>query len=246
MQVVKTKGEGPTARFGHTITMVSPRLAILYGGAIGQTEKYTITGVIYKYDMKEDTWTSLKPKGDIPSNRAAHAACCVENNKMVIFGGAMGGGGSLAPDDLHLLDMSRESEDEAYWMRIPTTGMAPDKRYVHTMVYSKPHLIVFGGSIGIEPMNDTWVLSVDISPIKWQKVEYSSALAPPPRVYHSAALCSTGSASGMVVIFGGRGQDGSALSDTWGFRKQRDGRFDWIRAPYKGHKEEPVGRYQVI
>ena len=30
---------------------------------------------------------------------------------------------------------------------------------------------------------------------------------PSPRVYHSAALCSNGSANGMVVVFGGRGPD---------------------------------------
>jgi protein phosphatase len=245
MQVVKTKGEGPTARFGHTITMVSPRLAILYGGAIGQTEKYTITGVIYKYDMKENLWSPLKAKGDLPPNRAAHAACCVQENKLVIFGGAMAGGGSLAPDDLHMLEVSRTSSDEAQWLKIMTEGVGPGKRYGHTMVFSEPHLMVFGGNTGSESVNDVWILAIDKTPLTWVKVICSSPTAPPARVYHSAALCSLGSAAGMVVIFGGRGHNGVALNDTWGFRKHRDGRFDWVKAPYKNHKPEPSGRYQV-
>ena len=32
----------------------------------------------------------------------------------------------------------------------------------------------------------------------------TGALKPSPRVYHTGALCSVGSASGMIVIFGGR------------------------------------------
>ena len=32
----------------------------------------------------------------------------------------------------------------------------------------------------------------------------TGTLKPSPRVYHTGALCSVGSASGMIVIFGGR------------------------------------------
>jgi protein phosphatase len=36
----------------------------------------------------------------------------------------------------------------------------------------------------------------------------------------------------MLVVFGGRTTDQSALNDTWGLRKHRDGRLDWVKAPY--------------
>lgn len=48
----------------------------------------------------------------------------------------------------------------------------------------------------------------------------------------------------MVVIFGGRSNDQVALSDTFGLRRHRDGRWDWIRAPCKSDREQPIGRYQ--
>lgn len=64
------------------------------------------------------------------------------------------------------------------------------------------------------------------------------------RVYHSAALCNTGSANGMMVVFGGRTADQSALNDTWGLRRHRDGRWDWVRAPYRVNGETPTHRYQ--
>jgi len=64
------------------------------------------------------------------------------------------------------------------------------------------------------------------------------------RAYHSAALCTLGSATGMMVTFGGRTADQSALKDTWGLRRHRDGRWDWVKAPYKAGLEEPLARYQ--
>ena len=42
---------------------------------------------------------------------------------------------------------------------------------------------------------------------------------------------------GMIVIFGGRGGDQSALNDTYGLRRHRDGRWDWVRAPSKIEKD---------
>jgi protein phosphatase len=48
----------------------------------------------------------------------------------------------------------------------------------------------------------------------------------------------------MMVIFGGRTADQSALKDTWGLRRHRDGRWDWVKAPYKPNTEEPLARYQ--
>jgi hypothetical protein len=51
----------------------------------------------------------------------------------------------------------------------------------------------------------------------------------------------------MVVIFGGRTKDSSALNDTWGLRKHRNGKWDWVRAPYtfrNNNKIQPTARYQ--
>lgn len=54
----------------------------------------------------------------------------------------------------------------------------------------------------------------------------------------------TGSANGMMVVFGGRGPDANALNDTWGLRRHRDGRWDWVKAPYKNNNDAPLSRYQ--
>ena len=160
---------------------------------------------------------------------------------MVVYGGATGGG-SLASDDLYLLDL-RNGEQMAQWMIVPVIGQTPGRRYGHTIVFNKPYLLVFGGNTGTEPVNDVWCLNVDKAPFSWLKLETPGDI-PNIRVYHSAAMCTMGSATGMMVIFGGRTNDQSALKDTWGLRRHRDGRWDWIKAPYKSNGEEPLARYQ--
>jgi hypothetical protein len=123
---------------------------------------------------------------------------------MVIYGGATGGGG-LVPDDLYLLDI-RTGEDKAQWILVPVVGTTPGRRYGHSLVFCKPYLLVFGGNTGNEPVNDVWCLNVERAPFFWMKLECSGEI-PLVRVYHSAAICNTGAANGMMVVFGGRTKD---------------------------------------
>ncbi|CAD8156820.1 unnamed protein product [Paramecium pentaurelia] len=234
-------GQLPLARFGHTITYIAKGKAILFGGATGDTGKYNITGDTFSFDMQTKQWKRIEVQGTAPNPRAAHAAVCVDINQIVIYGGATGGG-SLASDDLYLLDL-RSADDIGQWTVVPVVGTTPGRRYGHTLTFTKPFLIAFGGNTGQEPVNDCWCVNVEKSPITWVRLECKSE-QPIARVYHSASICTNGSANGMVVAYGGRSNDQQALNDAWGLRRHRDGRWDWVRAPYKLDKEQPIGRYQ--
>lgn len=52
----------PQARFGHTITMVNKYKVVLFGGATGDTGKYSMTGETYIFNMLLKTWTELNGK----------------------------------------------------------------------------------------------------------------------------------------------------------------------------------------
>jgi len=151
--------------------------------------------------------------------------------------------GGLASEDLYLLDL-KSGEDKSSWAVIPTVGVSPGRRYGHTMVCMKPFVIVFGGVPGNDPTRDVYILNIERSPFMWIKLEYFKE-QPPARAYHSAVQCTTGSAKGMMLVFGGRGLDLNALNDTWGLRKHRDGKWDWVKAEYKSEGEVPIPRFQV-
>lgn len=123
----------------------------------------------------------------------------------MIYGGATGGG-SLASDDLVLLDL-RSNDNTGNWTVVPVVGPTPGRRYGHSLTYTKPYLVVFGGNTGQEPVNDCWCLNVEKSPFSWVKIDCEKGELPTARVYHSASLCTTGTAAGMVVVFGGRSND---------------------------------------
>jgi protein phosphatase len=126
------------------------------------------------------------------------------------------------------------------WNVINVKDKTPGKRYGHTLSFSKPFLVVFGGNIGEKPVNDCWILQIQKHPLAWTELKCEGD-TPCPRVYHSAALCSYGTAAGMIVVFGGRAGDNNPLSDSWGLRRHRTGHWDWVRAP---EKTNPSPRYQ--
>lgn len=148
----------------------------------------------------------------------------------------------MAPDHLHLLDMS-EGEDICKWITIPASGPSPGKRYGHTLSYSKPYLITFGGNIGNRITNDIWIINIDDGILEWKKLETENEV-PVPRMYHSSCVCRYGGAAGMIIVYGGRSDTGNALNDTWGLRKHRNNKWDWVKAPYAVNYS-PIKRFQV-
>lgn len=52
----------PQARFGHTITVVNKYKVVLFGGAMGDTGKYSMTGETFIFNMFLKTWNELSGK----------------------------------------------------------------------------------------------------------------------------------------------------------------------------------------
>ena len=60
---IKVTGVKPLPRFGHTITLISKTKCILFGGATGDTGRYTITADTYLFDSSTAAWKKLEPSG---------------------------------------------------------------------------------------------------------------------------------------------------------------------------------------
>jgi len=237
-------GDVPAPRFGHTTTLVGNNRVVLFGGATGDSGRYTIIADAYMLEADTNRWSRIPTEGTVPSARAAHAAACVDHAQMVVYGGATGGG-SLSSEELFLLDT--RNLERSQWMKVPVVGLTPGRRYGHSMIFNKPLLIVFGGNNGQQAECDIWVLDVERSPFIWNEVSVIHARCPLPRVYHSAEVCREGPAAGMMVVFGGRTPDNRSLRDIWGLRQHRDGRWDWVEAPIKrGAPPEPRFQHACV
>lgn len=206
-------------RFGHTITTVkrtkktnpndSDTIIILFGGAVGDNQ-YKITNDTLVYNQTKKIWQAMYAKGDTnkPSPRAAHAATAVENSQLVIFGGAHSHG-QLVDNDLYLLKIN---DSICKYIRVPIESEKPLARYGHTMVFTKPYILLIGGNVANEPSNEVWCLSIDNSPFQWSRVNFAGT-TPPPRVYHSVSLWKSANKGDMVLIYGGRDKKNMPLND---------------------------------
>lgn len=105
--------------------------------------------------------------------------------------------------------------DKAAWSEVEVVGEKPRERYGHTLTYTHPNLILFGGNTDRQTVNDSWCLNTGKQPFQWIKLQINGKM-PAARVYHSAALCQHKAATGMIVIFGGRNAANVSLQDTWG------------------------------
>ena len=148
----------------------------------------------------------------------------------------------FAPNELFLLNLAK-GEQNANWIQIETEGPNPGNRFGHSLSFIKPYIVLFGGYFINNTSNDTWVLSIDQMPFKWIKINFENEI-PKARVYHTASICTSGVASGMIIIFGGRDKDQIALADTWGLCKHTNGSWEWVKAPLNGNLS-PIPRFQV-
>ena len=62
MEKLDVIGNIPQARFGHTITFITKGKAILFGGATGDTGRFSITGETYSFDVSTKVWKKVDSK----------------------------------------------------------------------------------------------------------------------------------------------------------------------------------------
>ena len=69
VEALDVNGEIPQARFGHTITIVSKAKVVLFGGATGDTGKYSMTGETFMYNILNKAWQKLTGKNFVKSRK---------------------------------------------------------------------------------------------------------------------------------------------------------------------------------
>ncbi|KAH0933577.1 hypothetical protein HID58_010694, partial [Brassica napus] len=236
--------DAPGPRCAHTLTAVAatkthgPRL-ILFGGAtaieggnssVPGIRLAGVTNTVHSYDVLTRKWTRLKPAGEPPSPRAAHAAAAV--GTMVVFQGGIGPAGH-STDDLYVLDMTN---DKYKWHRVVVQGEGPGPRYGHVMdLVSQRYLVTVTGNDGKRALSDAWALDTAQKPYVWQRLNPDGD-RPSARMYASGSARS----DGMFLLCGGRDTLGAPLGDAYGLLMHRNGQWEWTLAPGVA----PSPRYQ--
>ncbi|KAI3439471.1 Serine/threonine-protein phosphatase [Psidium guajava] len=231
-----TDEDAPGPRVAHTLTAVAatkshgPRLVLfggataIEGGAASSAPGIRLAGVtnsVHSYDVLTRKWTRMKPVGDPPSPRAAHAAAAV--GTMVVFQGGIGPAGH-STDDLFVLDLTN---DKLKWHRVLVRGQGPGPRYGHAMdLVAQRYLVTVSGNDGKRVLSDAWVLDTAQKPYVWCRLNPEGD-RPPARMYATASARS----DGMFLLCGGRDSSGAPLADAYGLLMHRNGQWEWTLAP---------------
>ncbi|XWS76476.1 hypothetical protein CRYUN_Cryun01aG0179500 [Craigia yunnanensis] len=237
--------DAPGPRCGHTLTAVAatkthgPRLILfggataIEGGASSSAPGIRLAGVtnsVHSYDVLTRKWTRIRPAGEPPSLRAAHAAAAV--GTMVVFQGGIGPAGH-STDDLYVLDLTN---DKFKWHRVVVQGQGPGPRYGHVIdLVAQRYLVTVSGNDGKRVLSDAWALDTGQKPYAWQRLSPEGE-RPSARMYATASALS----DGMFLLCGGRDSSGAPVADAYGLFMHRNGQWEWTLAP----GVSPSPRYQ--
>ena len=208
-------GALPPARAWHSMVYDSrDRKVIIFGGAYGEEVDGTYLNDTWAYDPAVNSWTELRPPGDLPAKRSLQAMVYDSAaGQVLLFGG---GTGSASYKDVWAYDLSADT-----WTEIDPSGRVPSARLGPSMVYDPDSgwVILFGGVDTREgqAVSETWVYDPGSAA---PGVTGPAEGQPSGRAYHSMVFDPI---SGKVVLFGGGVYypedevQGTDFDDTWAY-----------------------------
>mmetsp|Transcript_74868 Transcript_74868/g.173546 ORF Transcript_74868/g.173546 Transcript_74868/m.173546 type:complete len:431 (+) Transcript_74868:125-1417(+) len=241
----QVEGTGPSARGGHSATLVGPTdpqkasaRIFLFAGHYdnGAGEGFSFLNDTHILDIDENAWYQPRCRGTAPEPRYGHSAALV-GTRIVYFGGK---GASAHFRDLHALDASSLT-----WYQGPSSGGAPSARHGHTATLHGTRLCVFGGACGAKYFGDLHCL--DLSSMAWSSPP-TTGPKPMARFGHAALLVGD-----SLLVHGGFCMESAeiATKDSRGdlmkncylndIRVLDVGRMQWSRL--RTHGSPPSGRF---
>jgi N-acetylneuraminic acid mutarotase len=205
---LKPVGDLPPARTGHSMVYDSASGRVILFGGFGDLDNLDDT---WAYDPTANTWTDLRPVGELPPARNGHSMVYDSASGQVIL---FGGQGLLGDSWTQFNDTWTYDPAANTWTRLTPTGDLPPAELVPYMVYDSASgkVILFGGNGANDAyyVNDTW--AYDPTANTWTDLE--PAASPPPELCSFSMVYD--SASDKVVLFGG--STGEVQSnDTWAY-----------------------------
>ncbi|CAG8591359.1 13372_t:CDS:10 [Funneliformis caledonium] len=209
IQAIKTTGNIPSPRIGHTHVRVGSNL-LVFGGKLENIEDKPDYN-LYVLNKETKKWTKPSIKGVTPLGRFGHTVVLI-GSIMYIFGGCID---DYYLNDLVAFDTKYLDNNEAHWEFIDPANEPPPGRTGHISCAYKGKIYIFGGTDGEKCYNDTWCY--DINTREWTEITCNNVI-PVPRESHGSALVND-----VLFIFGGRTKEGKELSDlaAYGINKRR-------------------------
>jgi hypothetical protein len=214
-------GDAPSARARHSAVYDPARdQMILFGGLTGSG----VTSDVHVLDLATTTWTKLTIGGPIPSARqAAGMVLRAGHDQLLVFGGR--GTGNQELNDLWIFNLAAQS-----WTELTPPPPRPPARFDHVVAYAESldQLVVFGGFGASGPLNDSYVLRLDVQPVAWDLLVPAGS-APSPR---STLAAPPVLVDDVLHVYGGDGSSGAFFNTSYALRIDP---LQWEAVPDSGN-----------
>merc|ERR1719399_502298 len=195
---------GPSARGGHSATLVGARIFTIGGHRIVVFGGLGPDGPLrdlHALDTQSHTWYQGPTSGGAPPARHSHTSN-LHDTRLLVFGGA---GAATTFGDIHVLDLACMA-----WADPVTSGPAPGPRMGHASLLVENHLIIHGGfylkkakatsfnagkQLQEAYLNDLRVL--DVGTFVWSRMR-THGVPPTGRFNHTMTLSGED-----ILVFGG-------------------------------------------
>lgn len=201
------EGSGsPSARFGHSASLVGGVKMVVFGGWNGDT----FFNDVHILHLEKMSWAKPDISGPPPSPRYMHAAVTIKSAILIhsgfcfhedYFFEKVKFGSKLR--ECYLSDMRLLDTEKMMWIRFNVSGVPPKSRMGHTFNISGSCLLMFGGwtldsasSKADEDDNEQFKI-LNTEKFCWETCAFKRKM-PEPRYGHSAT-----SVGSHLLIFGG-------------------------------------------
>ncbi|KAF8499863.1 hypothetical protein F5888DRAFT_1611199 [Russula emetica] len=211
--LLKTTGDVPSPRYGHSSDVLSSTILLIWGGvksfndqikqnqALDDSLYLLNLGITSSIPVSRE-WTRIVVNGPGPGGRCYHTMTLI-GSKLFVFGGCSARG---RLNDIWALDLNCLNSDPFWEPYEPAPGNEkPLPRSRHVSVTTGDRIIIFGGYGSPHDFNDTW--SFNISTRKWTELQCTGSV-PSPRGVHAAALVDD-----VMYVFGGNNRGTTHLGD---------------------------------
>ncbi|CAG8492728.1 17936_t:CDS:2 [Acaulospora morrowiae] len=199
---IKTTGDVPLARRGHTQVNIANNM-IIFGGILESPRE--TDDCIYILNTVTKHWSKISIFEKISFGRHGHSATLV-GAVMYVFGGQNERG--LFFNDLFAFDATAPRSERPWKFLVPL-NVLPTPRAGHSACAYKEKIYIFGGTDGVRCYNDMWCY--DTQKNYWSEV-FCGSITPYPRESHCASIVDD-----IIYIFGGRTIEGKDLADLAAF-----------------------------
>jgi hypothetical protein len=142
----------PSARVNHCSFIVNENMYIFGGSNGDSSSNKEFYNDMWSFNFNYENWTTIKPFGEVPSERSNFCSVIFSGDVLALFGGVGPSG--------YLNDLYYFQETSQKWTQVKPENSGPSGRSGCCMAYGEDKLFIVGGKNEDSGFNEIWIFNL--------------------------------------------------------------------------------------